>query len=176
MGRIRKIEPPVAQRKPKKKVAAYARVSRDTERLLHSFSAQVSYYSALIQRNPDWEYAGVYADEGITGTSTDARVEFQRMMRDCDEGKIDIILTKSISRFTRNTVDLLTAIRHLKDIGVEVRFEEQNISTFSGDGELMLTILASFAQEESISMSANIQWAKRKQAEKGIMTNTVVCL
>jgi site-specific DNA recombinase len=174
MAKITKITASIPEIKPKKKVAAYARVSRDGERLLHSFSAQVSYYSALIQKNPDWEYAGVYSDEAITGTRIDVRDGFQKMLEDCEAGKIDIILTKSVSRFARNTVDLLNTVRHLKDIGVEVRFEEQNISTFSGDGELMLTILASFAQEEVTSTSQNIKWAKRKQAENGIMTNTSV--
>lgn len=174
MAKITKIKASVPEIKPRKKVAAYARVSRDGERLLHSLSAQVSYYSALIQKNPDWEYAGVYSDEAITGTRIDVRDGFQKMLADCEAGKIDIILTKSVSRFARNTVDLLNTVRHLKDIGVEVRFEEQNISTFSGDGELMLTILASFAQEEVTSTSQNIKWAKKKQAENGIMTNQSV--
>ena len=174
MVKIKRIEPSVPAITPRKKVAAYARVSRDGERLLHSFSAQVSYYSSLIQKNPEWEYAGVYSDEAVTGTRTDWRDGFQEMLKACDEGKIDIILTKSVSRFARNTVDLLNTVRHLKEIGVEVRFEEQNISTMSGDGELMLTILASFAQEEVISTSQNIKWAKKKQAEQGIMTNTSV--
>ena len=167
MAKITKIKASVPEIEPRKKVAAYARVSRDGERLLHSFSAQVSYYSALIQKNPEWDYAGVYSDEAITGTRIDWRDGFQKMLRDCETGKVDIILTKSVSRFARNTVDLLNTVRHLKEIGVEVRFEEQNISTFSGDGELMLTILASFAQEEVTSTSQNIKWAKRKQAEKG---------
>lgn len=105
---------------------------------MHSLSAQISYYSNLIQKNPEWEYAGVYADAGITGTSVDARKEFQRLIADCDAGKIDIVLTKSISRFARNTVDLLDTVRHLKEIGVEVRFERENINSMSGDGELML--------------------------------------
>jgi len=174
MAKITKIKASVPEIEPRKKVAAYARVSRDGERLLHSFSAQVSYYSALIQKNPEWDYAGVYSDEAITGTRIDWRDGFQKMLRDCETGKVDIILTKSVSRFARNTVDLLNTVRHLKEIGVEVRFEEQNISTFSGDGELMLTILASFAQEEVTSTSQNIKWAKRKQAEKGTMTNTSV--
>lgn len=99
----------------RKKVAAYARVSMETERLHHSLAAQVSCYSALIQKNPEWEYAGVYADEGVTGTAASKRPEFVRMIADCDAGKIDIILTKSISRFARNTVDLLETVRHLKD-------------------------------------------------------------
>lgn len=158
----------------RKKVAAYARVSRDTERLMHSVSAQISYYNSLIQKNPNWEYVGVYADEGITGTSMEKRDEFQKMLEDCESGKIDLILTKSVSRIARNTVDLLEIVRYLKELGIEIYFEEQNISTMSGDGELMLTILASFVQEESVSMSQNIIWAKRKQYEKGIMSSTSV--
>ncbi|WP_097015227.1 recombinase family protein [Anaerocolumna aminovalerica] len=167
MRKISKIGADIPKLKPKKKVAAYARVSKDTEVLLHSFSAQVSYYSSLIQKNPEWTYVGVYADEGITGTNTEKRDDFKRLVADCDAGKIDIVLTKSISRFARNTVDLLETVRHLKDIGVEVRFERENISSMSGDGELLLTILASFAQEESRSMSENIKWAIKKGFEKG---------
>lgn len=110
---------------------------------------------------------GVYADEGITGTSTEKRDDFKRLVVDCDEGKIDIILTKSISRFARNTVDLLETVRHLKDIGVEVHFEREHINSMSGDGELMMTILASFAQEESRSISENIKWAIKKGFERG---------
>lgn len=174
MGTIRKLEPGKPMLPRRKRAAAYCRVSRETERLLHSLSAQVSYYSALIQKNPEWEYAGVYVDEGISGTGTAARSEFQRLLADCEAGRVDIILTKSVSRFARNTVDLLETVRRLKTIGVEVRFEEQNISTLGNDGELMLTILASFAQEESVSQSRNIRWSKQKTAEKGEMTNTSV--
>lgn len=155
----------------KKKVAAYCRVSRDSERLMHSVANQISYYSNLIQSNPEWKYAGVYADEGVTGTMASKREEFLRMLADCDDGKIDIILTKSISRFARNTLDTLNTVRHLKELGIEVRFEEQNINTLSGDGELMMTIFASFAQEESRGMSASIQWSKQKTQAKGAMTN-----
>lgn len=168
MPKITRIEAPMPEPKRKKKVAAYARVSQDSERLLHSLSAQVSYYSGLIQENPEWEYAGVYADEGISGTGTKKRGEFLRMVEDCRAGKIDLILTKSISRFARNTVDLLTTIRCLKEIGVEVWFEKEGIRTFSGDGELMVSILASFAQEESESLSRNVKWGVRKRFEKGI--------
>lgn len=168
MAKIRKIEQAVPVIVPRKKVAAYARVSVEGERMGHSLSAQVSYYSALIQRNPDWEYAGVYADYGISGTGTAKRDEFRKMVEDADAGKIDIILTKSIQRFARNTVDLLETVRHLKNIGVEVRFEKENISSMSGDGELMLTILASFAQEESRSISDNVKWGTRKRMAEGI--------
>ena len=168
MPMIERIEPKLQTFKEKKKVAAYARVSKDTERLMHSIASQISYYSEKIQNNPDWVYAGVYADYGISGTGTAHRDEFNRMLADAKAGKIDIILTKSISRFARNTVDLLEAVRNLKEIGVEVRFEEQNISTFSGDGEVMLSILASFAQEESRSISDNTKWGIRKLYENGV--------
>lgn len=168
MPKISKIEPTVPAIKRLKKVAAYARVSMQSERMMHSLSAQISYYSKLIQKNPDWEYAGVYADDFISGTNTVKRDEFKRMLADCEEGKIDIILTKSISRFARNTVDLLETVRHLKAKGIEVRFEKENINSMSGDGELMLSILASFAQEESRSISENIRWATKKRFEKGI--------
>lgn len=168
MRKISRIEPTVPTVKKRKRTAAYARVSVESERMQCSLSAQISYYSDFIQKNPDWEYAGVYADYGISGTGIAKRVEFQRMLADCEAGKIDIILTKSIQRFARNTVDLLETVRHLKSIGVEVRFEKENINSMSGDGELMLSILASFAQEESRSLSDNVKWATRKRFEQGI--------
>ncbi len=151
----------------RKRVAAYARVSLETDRLNHSLSAQVSRYSELIQSIPEWEYAGVYADNGITGTIVAKRHEFLRMLSDCEAGKIDIILTKSISRFARNTIDLLNTVRRLKEIGVEVRFEKEGISTFDGTGEVMLTLLASFAQEEVESLSNNVKWGIRKGFARG---------
>ncbi len=162
---IKKMKPVLPERK---KVAAYCRVSMETERLHHSLSAQVSRYSELIQSNPQWEFAGIYADEGISGTKAGSRPEFMRMVADCESGKIDIVLTKSISRFARNTVDLLETVRHLKDIGVEVRFEKENIRSLSDDGELMLTLLASFAQEESVSISNNVKWGIRKRMQEGL--------
>ena len=168
MRKINIIEPKVPQMPSRKKVAAYARVSMESERLQHSLSAQVSYYSSLIQQNPAWEYAGVYADDGITGTKTNDRTEFNRMIADCEAGKIDIILTKSISRFARNTVDLLNAVRHLKELGISVQFEKEHIDSLSEEGELMLTLLASFAQEEVRSLSDNVKWGTRKRFEKGI--------
>jgi len=155
---------------PKKmRAAAYARVSSGKEAMLHSLSEQVSYYSALIRQNPRWEYAGVFADEAITGTKEN-RPEFQRMLMDCREGKIDLILTKSISRFARNTVDLLETVRELKALGVDIHFERERIHTMSGDGELMLSILASFAQEESRSVSDNCKWRIRNNFKQGIPT------
>ena len=168
MSKITKLESLVPQAVKRARVAAYTRVSADGHMPLHSLSAQVSYYSTLIQRNPEWEYVGVYADQGISGRTIEKRDGFQKLIRDCDAGKIDIILVKSISRFARNTVDLLETIRHLRDIGVEVRFDRENISTSSADGELLITLLASFAQEESRSLSENIKWAIRKRFEQGI--------
>ena len=168
MAKITRVEQAVPTIKTKKKVAAYTRISMESERMNHSLSAQISYYSSLIQKNPDWQYAGVFADDGISGTGIAKRDEFKRMIEAADNGEIDIILTKSIQRFARNTVDLLQTVRHLKDIGVEVRFEKEHINSMSGDGELMLTILASFAQEESRSISDNVKWGTRKRFEKGI--------
>lgn len=150
-----------------KRVAAYARVSVERGRTIHSYSAQVSYYNELIQKNPEWEFAGVYADLGISGTGIEKRNDFKRLLQDCEEGKIDIILTKSVSRFARNTVDLLRVVRRLKELGVEVRFEKENINSLTGDGELMLSILASFAQEEVISTSNNIKWSIKKKFQNG---------
>mgnify|MGYP000762713166 FL=1 len=167
MAKITKIEPQIPALPTRKKVAAYARVSMETERLHHSLSSQVSYYSELIQNNPEWEYVGVYVDEAITGTIAKKRDEFQRLIADCDAGKIDIVLCKSISRFARNTVDLLITVRHLKELGISVRFEKENIDSLSGDGEVMLTLLASFAQSESESISTNVKWGVRKRMEQG---------
>ena len=126
-------------------VAAYARVSSGKDEMLHSLSAQVSYYSNLIQARGEWRYAGVYADSAVTGTK-DARGEFQRMLEDCRNGKIDMIITKSVTRFARNTVILLSVVRELKSLGIDVWFEKENIHSNSGDGELMFSILASYAQ------------------------------
>ena len=149
-----------------KKVAAYARVSSGKDAMLHSLSAQISYYSQLIQNHPGWLYCGVYADEALTGTK-DTRENFQRLLTDCRVGKIDVIITKSISRFARNTVILLETVRELKLLGIDVYFEEQNIHTLSADGELMLAILASYAQEESRSASENQKWRIRRNFEEG---------
>lgn len=167
MKTVEKIERKSLARPRRKRVAAYARVSVESARMQHSLSAQISYYSALIQKTPEWEYAGVYADYGISGTGMRDRDEFNRMLADCEAGRIDIILTKSIQRFARNTVDLLNTVRHLKELGIEVRFEKENINSMSGDGELMLSILASFAQEESRSISENSKWGIRKRFQSG---------
>ena len=154
----------------KKRVAAYARVSTEKDAMLHSLSSQVSYYNELMQSNPKWEYAAVYADESKTGTK-DSRAEFQRLIADCRTGKIDMVITKSISRFARNTVTLLQTVRDFKSWGVDIYFEEQNLHTMSADGELMLTILASYAQEESRSASENQKWRIRHNFEEGLPWN-----
>ena len=152
------------------RVAAYARVSSGKDAMLHSLSAQVSYYSKLIQNHSGWQYVGVYADEALTGTK-DNRENFQRLLADCRSGKVDMVITKSISRFARNTVTLLETVRELKNMGVDVFFEEQNIHSLSADGELMLTILASYAQEESLSASENQKWRIRRNFENGMPWN-----
>ena len=152
------------------RVCAYARVSSGKDAMLHSLSAQVSYYNSLIQTHAGWLYCGVYSDEAITGTKSQ-RDGFQRMLASCRAGEIDLIITKSISRFARNTVTLLETVRELKSLGVDVFFEEQNIHTMSADGELMLTILASYAQEESLSASENQKWRIRKAFENGELVN-----
>ena len=152
------------------RVAAYARVSSGKEAMLHSLSEQISYYSDHIQSHPGWEYAGVYADADYTGTK-DSRPEFQRLLADCRAGKIDRILTKSLSRFARNTVTLLEIVREMKALGVAIVFEKENIDTSSGDGELMLSILASFAQAESLSVSENCKWRIRKDFAEGKTMN-----
>lgn len=149
------------------RVAAYARVSSGKDAMLHSLSSQVSYYNDLIQKYPGWLFCGVYADEALTGTKAD-RENFTRLIEDCKAGKVDMVITKSISRFARNTLTLLETIRMLKDIGVDVYFEEQNIHSISADGELMLTIMASYAQEESLSASENQKWRIRRNFENGI--------
>ena len=153
--------------KKRKRVAAYARVSSGKDAMLHSLSAQISYYSDMIQKHSGWEFAGVYADEAKTGTR-DSRENFQKLLQACREKQVDMVITKSISRFARNTVTLLSTIRELKALGVDVFFEEQNIHTLSSDGELMISVLASYAQEESLSASENQKWRNTKNFEAGI--------
>ena len=151
----------------KKKVAAYARVSTDQEEQESSFDAQVQHFTEYIKSRDDWEFIKVYSDEGISGTSLKKRDGFNQMVADALNGKIDLILMKSISRFARNTLDLLTTVRKLTAKGVEVFFEEQNISTLDGGGELFLTIMSSIAQEESRTISENVKWGKKESYKKG---------
>ncbi|HCT9181005.1 TPA: recombinase family protein [Corynebacterium aurimucosum] len=151
----------------KRRVAAYARVSTDTDEQASSCEAQISYYTTHIRSREDWVFAGMYSDEGISGTSTKHREGFQRMIADALGGKIDLILTKRVSRFARNTVDSLTTVRQLKDAGVEVYFEKENIYTFDSKGELLITIMSSLAQEESRSISENVTWGHRRRFAEG---------
>ena len=159
----------------KSRVAAYARVSSGKDAMLHSLSTQVEHYKKMILENNEWEFAGVYADEALTGTK-DSREEFQQLLTDCRAGLVDMIITKSISRFARNTLTLLETVRELKSLGIDVFFEEQNIHSISGEGEMILTFLATFAQEESRSASENMKWRIKKDFEQGIMWGGKSCL
>lgn len=151
----------------KRRVAAYARVSTDMDEQLNSYEAQIDYYTKHIKGNPNWEFVKVYTDEGITGLMTKNREGFQEMITDALAGKIDLILTKSVSRFARNTVDTLTYVRQLKEKQVEVFFEKENIYTMDSKGELLITIMSSLAQEESRSISENVTWGQRKRFADG---------
>lgn len=151
----------------KRKVAAYARVSTDSDEQATSYSAQVDYYSRYIKSRPDWEFVDVYTDEGISGTNTKNRNGFNKMIADALDGKIDLIITKSVSRFARNTVDSLVNIRKLKEHNVECYFEKENIYTFDSKGELLITLMSSLAQEESRSISENVTWGQRKRFADG---------
>ena len=151
----------------KLRVAAYARVSTNNEEQLTSYEAQVDYYTRYIQSKDEWQFVEVYTDEGISATNTKKRDGFNRMVADALAGKIDLIITKSISRFARNTVDTLTTVRKLKEKGIEVFFEKENIRTLDGKGELLITIMSSLAQEESRSISENVTWGQRKRFADG---------
>ncbi|MDR1606364.1 MAG: recombinase family protein [Streptococcaceae bacterium] len=154
----------------KRKVAAYARVSTEQEEQQTSYEAQIDYYTNYIKGREDWEFAGMYADEGISATNTKKRISFQQMISDALNGKIDLIITKSVSRFARNTVDSLTTVRQLKEKGVEIYFEKENIWTLDSKGELLITIMSSLAQEESRSISENVVWGQRKRFADGKVT------
>lgn len=148
-------------------MAAYCRVSTDSEEQMTSYEAQKTYYTDKIMQNPQWSMAGIFADEGITGTSAEKRPEFLRMIRLCRKRKIDLILVKSISRFARNTVDCLHYIRALKEMGIAVIFEKENINTLDSEGEMLITLLGAFAQAESESISQNVRWGIRQAMREG---------
>ena len=174
-----KARKPAAQAKAqaavtKQKVAAYCRVSTDTEEQEGSYEAQCQHYTSYIRGNPNWLFAGIYADQGISGTQMKHREDFLRMMADCEAGKINLILTKSISRFSRNTVDCLQSVRKLKELGIAVYFEKENINTLDGKGEVLITIMASIAQQESASISQNIRmgWHYSFQQGRGALNYT----
>ena len=158
---------PSGQRNRKQRVAAYCRVSTDSEEQLNSYEAQKTYYTQKIEENPDWEMAGIYADKGLSGTSLKKRGEFNRMIAACKRGRIDTILTKSLSRFARNTVDCLEIVRMLKSHGIGVIFEKENINTLTESSEFLITLFSGFAQAESESLSSNIQLGIRMAMKEG---------
>lgn len=153
--------------KPKLRVAAYCRVSTDSDEQATSYEAQVEHYTEYIKRNPDWEFAGIYADDGISGTNTKNREEFNRLIKDCEAGTIDMVITKSISRFARNTLDCLKYIRRLKEKNIPVFFEKESINTMDAKGEVLITIMASLAQQESQSLSQNVKLGLRFRYQNG---------
>ena len=157
MPQVQIIEPTIRPQKQKIRVCAYARVSSNSDDQLNSFSAQVEYFTQLIQAHSDWEFIDIYADEGITGTRADKRDDFQRLMRDCRAGRIDRILVKSVSRFARNSTECIEAVRELKILGIAVVFEKEQINTATLTNEMMLSMTSAFAQEESISISQNMR-------------------
>src|SRR5690554_164724 len=154
----------------KRRTAGYARVSTDSDEQFTSYEAQIDYYTKFIKARDDWEFVTVYTDEGISATNTKYRDGFNQMVQDALDGKIDLIVTKSVSRFARNTVDSLTTVRKLKEHGTEVYFEKENIFTFDSKGELLITIMSSLAQEESRSISENVTWGQRKRFADGKVT------
>lgn len=166
MPQVQVIQP--IQLQPKRlRVAAYARVSSDSTDQLNSLSVQVDYYTHLIQENPNWDFAGIYADEGITGTSTKHREQFNRLLDDCRAGLIDRVLVKSASRFARNTADALASVREMKSLGVTVVFEKEGFDTETANGEMILSMICAAAQEESLSISQNTKWGIRKKMHDG---------
>lgn len=169
MKRITKIEQDRANAltAPKLRVAAYCRVSTASDDQLVSLEAQKTHYESYIKANPEWEFAGIYYDRGVTGTKTEGRGELLRLIYDCENGLVDFIVTKSISRFSRNTLDCLEIVRRLLDIGVFVYFEKENLNTQSMEGELMLSILSSLAESESVSISGNNKWSAQKRFQNG---------
>ena len=166
-----KVETPQEQEKKRHlRVAAYCRVSTDSEEQLSSYQNQLAYYTEKIMKEPGWTMAGVFADEGITGTSTCKRKEFLRMIRQCRQGKIDMVLAKSVSRFARNTVDTLNFTRELRGLGIPVIFEEQNINSIYPESEFLITLHGAFAQAESESTSSRVRWGKRQAMKSGHVT------
>lgn len=173
MKKVRKIKATNQQSQPeefvksKLKVCAYCRVSTESNKQAESFDTQTTYYERYIKSNPKWEFAGVYADQGISGTTTYKRIEFNKMLNDCEKGKIDLIITKSISRFARNTADCLEVVRFLKSLNIGVYFERENINTLGAESELILSVLSSLAQDESRNISENTKWGIQKKFRKG---------
>ena len=167
MKKVSVIEATAQNDKKVRRVCAYCRVSTDHEDQLQSLEAQIQHYRNAIAARPGWELVDIYADEGISGRDIGKRFKFQRMIQDAEAGELDLIVTKSISRFARNVADCLETVRRLKTLGVEVHFEKENLWTMQADSELMLAILSSVAEEEAVSMSENIRWAIAKQFQQG---------
>lgn len=165
----RKVEEAKTEEKIKLRVAAYCRVSTDSDEQASSYEAQIEHYTLFIQNNPEWVLAGIFADDGISGTNTKKRDEFNRMIEECKIGNIDMIITKSISRFARNTIDCLKYIRQLKALNIAVFFEKENINTMDSKGEVLLTIMASLAQQESESLSQNVKLGIQFRYQQGIV-------
>ena len=165
MGNVTRIEGTKAV--PSKRVAAYCRVSTDKDAQLYSLENQMEAFRIQIEQHNDWELVNIYADEDRTGTSMKGRIQFQQMIEDCKDGRIDYIITKSVSRFARNTVDTLTTVRELQLLGVQFYFEKEGIDTADTMSEMVLTIMASFAQEESRSISENVKWGIHKRFKNG---------
>lgn len=166
-----KKESPQEQAKKRNlRVAAYCRVSTGDEEQLTSYENQKAFYTEKIMKNPDWTMVDIFADEGITGTSTCRRKQFLRMIRQCRQGKIDMILAKSVSRFARNTLDTISYTRELRSLGIAVIFEEQNINSIYPESEFLIALHAAFAQSESESISANVRWGKRQSIKDGKVT------
>lgn len=166
MAIIRQVMPIKAPEIKAVRVAAYARVSSGKEAMLHSLSTQISYFSRYIQSHPGWQFVEIYADEAMTGTRDD-RPEFQRMLHDCRDGKIDMIITKAVSRFSRNAVTLLEVTRELKALGIVVYFQKEGLYSDRGQGELVISLLATVAQEESRAVSDNCKWRIRSKMKAG---------
>lgn len=164
----RKVEETKTEEKIKLRVAAYCRVSTDSDEQASSYEAQIEHYTLFIQNNPEWMLAGIFADDGISGTNTKKRDEFNRMIEECKNGNIDMIITKSISRFARNTIDCLKYIRQLKALNIAVFFEKENINTMDSKGEVLLTIMASLAQQESESLSQNVKLGIQFRYQQGM--------
>ena len=157
----------IKEEKPKHKVAAYCRVSTDSDEQAGSYETQVNHYTEYIERNEEWELAGIYTDDGISGTNTKKREGFNGMIEDCMAGKIDMVITKSISRFARNTIDCLKYVRQLKEKNIAIIFEKETINTLEASGELLLTIMASLAQQESASLSQNVKLGLQFRYQEG---------
>ena len=166
MKKIRTIEAVVLKEK-KLRVCAYCRVSTDQAEQKNSFTAQVEHYTSHIRSNPAWNFAGIYANEALSGKNAAKRPEFMRMVKDTENNKIDLIITKSISRFARNTIDCLETVRKLKTMGIGIYFEKENINTLNAESELMLSILCSVAEEELVSISQNMRWAYQRRFKNG---------